>query len=447
MATNACVNDTMAKLTPGGARALAQLSDDELLANTRRLVGKSNQLLATLLAHLAEVETRGVHRTRRCASLYTYCIYELRFSEDAAARRSAAARLTKEFPALLEAVAAGELHLTALLMIGPHLTTENHERVLARAKFRTKKELTKLIRDLNPLPDIPDCIQPLGPALPPSPRNPTWQQFVTALSPQVRQLPAAERPSTWANDGIAAAEGNGYAQDDEALPVGPVPSNLPPVTGPQQFQIQFATVEEHVQLVERAKALLARRRPRMTLGELHLEAMRLLVGALEKKKFAVTERPRQRDDATEDAQSETEAPRQRVTATEGDRPDAIAPRQRVTVTESDQQDTKPGKRRERSRYIPAEVRREVYGRDGARCTYIDARGQRCPETHYLELHHLWPFAKNGVSVASNLTLRCASHNALAAEQDFGSAVMATRRDSTTHQARAHQQLFGKPPFR
>jgi 5-methylcytosine-specific restriction endonuclease McrA len=202
-----------------------------------------------------------------------------------------------------------------------------------------------------------------------------------------------------------------------------------------------------VQLVERAKALLARRRPGMTLGELHLEAMRLLVGALEKKKFAVTERPRQRDDATEDAQSETEAPRQRVTATERDRPDAIAPRQRVTVTESDQQDTKPGKRRERSRYIPAEVRREVYGRDGARCTYIDARGQRCPETHYLELHHLWPFAKNGVSVASNLTLRCASHNALAAEQDFGSAVMARRRDSTTHQARAHQQLFGKPPFR
>ena len=141
MATNACVNDTMAKLTPGGTPALAQLSDDELLANTRRLVGKSNQLLAALLAHLAEVETRGIHRSRRCASLYTYCIYELRFSEDAAARRSAAARLTKEFPILLEAVAAGELHLTGLLMIGPHVTAENHERVLGRAKFRTKNEL------------------------------------------------------------------------------------------------------------------------------------------------------------------------------------------------------------------------------------------------------------------------------------------------------------------
>jgi hypothetical protein len=73
-------SDIVAKLVPGGTRSLAHLSDDELLANTRRLVGKSNQLFAALLVHLAEVEARGIHRARRCASLYTYCIYELRFS-------------------------------------------------------------------------------------------------------------------------------------------------------------------------------------------------------------------------------------------------------------------------------------------------------------------------------------------------------------------------------
>ena len=59
--------DVIAKLTPGGDLGLAHLSDDELLANTRRLVGKTNELLAALLAHLAEVEARGIHRTRRCA--------------------------------------------------------------------------------------------------------------------------------------------------------------------------------------------------------------------------------------------------------------------------------------------------------------------------------------------------------------------------------------------
>lgn len=181
--------DVVAKLVPGGASGLAHLSDDELLANTRRLVGKTNQLLAALLAHLAEVEARGVHRTRRCASLYTYCIYELRFSEDAAARRSAAARLVKEFLILFDAIANGELHLTGLLMIGPHLKPENHVDVLGRAKFRTKKELTKLVRELKPLPQIPDCIEPLGPAAQRAPRNPTWEQYVTSLAPRVRDLP------------------------------------------------------------------------------------------------------------------------------------------------------------------------------------------------------------------------------------------------------------------
>jgi hypothetical protein len=122
------LGDVMTKITPGGSCGLAHLSDEELLANTRRLVGKSNQLLAALLAHLAEVEARGIHRTRRCASLYTYCIYELRFSEDAAARRSAAARLVKQFPLLFDAIADGELHLTGLLMIGPHLTAESATR-------------------------------------------------------------------------------------------------------------------------------------------------------------------------------------------------------------------------------------------------------------------------------------------------------------------------------
>ena len=79
-----------------------------------------------MLAHLAEVEARGIHRARACASLYTYCIYELRFSEDEAFRRVSAARLVRRFPTLLDAIATGELHLTGLLMLGPHLTTPDN---------------------------------------------------------------------------------------------------------------------------------------------------------------------------------------------------------------------------------------------------------------------------------------------------------------------------------
>jgi hypothetical protein len=203
---------------------LAGLSDAELLTATRRLVGRANQLLASLLAHLAEVEARGIHRARACASLYTYCIYELRFSEDEAFRRVSSARLVRRFPALLDAIATGELHLTGLLMLGPHLTPGNLVEVLGLAKHRTKKELAPLVRRLDPLPEVPSRIEPLGPA--PSrlvSPAPTWSQSASALNP-IRELEPGARPRDWmdwtqsapsANDGSS-----GTRLDANATPHG-----------------------------------------------------------------------------------------------------------------------------------------------------------------------------------------------------------------------------------
>src|SRR5689334_10010935 len=189
-------SDRVTPLIRGASARLASLSDSELLTRTRDLVGRSNQVLAALLEHLAEVEARGLYRERACASLYAYCIYdaaeslkrdELRFSEDAAARRSSAAKLARRFPGILPAVAAGELHLTGLLMLGPHLTDENQLTLLSLAKFRTKKEISKLIRRVAPLPMVPDRVEPLG-SSPPSSSNPTWAEFIESLCPPVRDV-------------------------------------------------------------------------------------------------------------------------------------------------------------------------------------------------------------------------------------------------------------------
>src|SRR6478736_2551315 len=196
-AASALVLDRVAPLPLAPPTRLATVSDAELLATTQRLAGTSNQVFAALLEHLAEVDARGLHRTRACSSLYTYCIYELRFSEDAAARRSAAAKLVRRFPVVLDAVAAGEIHLTGLLMLAPHLTDANHVEVLRRAKFRTKKEIAQLVRRLAPLPSVPDRIEPLGPAPSAAQREPTWAEFVESLCPPVRELPVGDRPCDW----------------------------------------------------------------------------------------------------------------------------------------------------------------------------------------------------------------------------------------------------------
>src|SRR5512144_2354274 len=129
---------------------LEQIPDEALLAAVRKLTARSNVALADLLAHLGEVERRGIHRARACASLYTYCIYELRMSEDAAFRRAKAARVVRRYPDVREAIAKGEIHLTGVLMIAPYLGGEHHAEVLLRARFRSKRELLRLIAEIDP---------------------------------------------------------------------------------------------------------------------------------------------------------------------------------------------------------------------------------------------------------------------------------------------------------
>jgi 5-methylcytosine-specific restriction endonuclease McrA len=446
-------NSNIALALPPLDFSLTHASDDEVLARTRRLVGRSNVFLAELLAHLAEVEARGIHRTRACSSLYAYCIYELRFSEDEAFRRVAAARLVRRFPALLEALASGELHLTGLLMLGPHLIEANLTEVLARAKHRTKRELARLVRVLDPLPSVPARIEPLGPAPARAiPADPTWEDFVTSFCP-VRELSPGERPRDWVgneNDtGACPVEGNdtGAVNVDEdpttteltaparvnSMAPDPVAAEhraaesmapevlaaeslAPESLAPERYKVQFTATAEYVRIVEEAKALLSHAAPRATLDEIHLRALRTFVTVLRKQKYATAENPlhRPRSDVAGE-----------LPAAQGDTP-KVEPVRVEEGTEA-HHPRQHRQRRQRGRYIPAAVRRAVFERDGEQCTYLDSAGRRCSETHRLEFHHLEPFAKGGEHTAANLVLRCAAHNALAAEEDFGCELVESRR--------------------
>jgi hypothetical protein len=77
----------------------------------------------------------------------------------------------------------------------------------------------------------------------------------------------------------------------------------------------------------------------------------------------------------------------------------------------------------RSRHIPAEVRREVWLRDGGRCQARLESGEICGSTHRLQFDHIRPYALGGDSTVSNLRLACAAHNLLAARRVFGDALM------------------------
>ncbi len=73
-------------------------------------------------------------------------------------------------------------------------------------------------------------------------------------------------------------------------------------------------------------------------------------------------------------------------------------------------------RESRSRHVPNKVRQTIWQRDKS-CTYVDPTSQkRCGSTFRLQLEHIVPFAFGGEHTLTNVTLRCQSHNLLAAEK-------------------------------
>jgi 5-methylcytosine-specific restriction endonuclease McrA len=70
------------------------------------------------------------------------------------------------------------------------------------------------------------------------------------------------------------------------------------------------------------------------------------------------------------------------------------------------------KRTRHVRRIPSSIRREIFRRDGERCTFVSREGVRCDGRHYLEVDHVIPWSLGGSSrEASNLTVLCRRHNA------------------------------------
>jgi hypothetical protein len=64
------------------------------------------------------------------------------------------------------------------------------------------------------------------------------------------------------------------------------------------------------------------------------------------------------------------------------------------------------------------VKRVVWVRDLGSCAFKGPDGRRCSERAFVEFHHLRPFAIGGEATASNIELRCRSHNQYEAKVFF-----------------------------
>jgi hypothetical protein len=156
-------------------RPLQSIPDDELLHRLADLMSQSRRAEADIVAHIAEMEERRLYAREAFPSMFAYCMDVLHLSEAEAYLRIWASRASRKHPMLLTMLADGRLHLTAIVMLAPHLTGENRDGLLERATHLSKRQIAELIAEIAPQPDVPLVVRKL-----PGRRMPSTTGFLGA---------------------------------------------------------------------------------------------------------------------------------------------------------------------------------------------------------------------------------------------------------------------------
>jgi hypothetical protein len=320
------------------------------------------------------VEERRLHLREGCSSLFTYCTGVLAMDEGAAYKRIHAARAVAKFPALRDEVAAGRLHLSAVVLLAPKLTAQNQDELICATRGKSKRAVEELLAARFPLADAPTTLRrlPRGSAAQgdaPAARTAPALSFDVPCS-EVRHPAPPQAPAP-------AAQPSAPASPPATPSPAPWTARVEPLAA-ERFKLTVTISRELRDKLQQAQELLRHQNPTGDLAAIVDRAVTMLVDDVQKRRFGLGARPR------------------------GSRNKGTA-------------------RSARSRSVPASEKREVARRDELQCAYVSPDGRRCAERGMLQIHHDTPHARGGPGIATNLHLRCAAHNAYQAEQDFGRA--------------------------
>jgi len=315
-------------------------------------------------------------------------------SEQVTAKRLWAARTARRFPVVLEMVERGELHLGAIHLLARHLRSDNHVRLLERARHKSSREVERLVAENAPRADVTSRIRALAE---PRVAGATLERPAATVSLDAEAGGACQRPSAEHGDRTVCAGDAQILRTPQPRTAG---KPLIPLS-PRRYKLEITIDEATHDKLRSLQDLLGRSATGRDPASIVSRAIDVLLVRTLAGKAGSTDRPKQpREAAPMDGSA--------------------------CVTRADAAGSRNG---HRSRYIAAAVRREVWRRDCGRCCYVDLRGRRCGETSKVDFHHTKPFATGGRQTPENIELRCAAHNQFQADLDFGRSFMDSRRSS------------------
>src|SRR5262245_42796433 len=121
--------------------SVEQLADEALTRSLHHEVASERTATSRVLIRIAEFDARRLYVPAGYPSMHAYCVGVFKFSDDEAYKRIQVSRAGRKTPALLVALAEGRIHLTAAVMLSPHLTAANADELIEIASQRNKFEL------------------------------------------------------------------------------------------------------------------------------------------------------------------------------------------------------------------------------------------------------------------------------------------------------------------
>jgi hypothetical protein len=329
------------------------------------LLRRERAALAEFLVALADFDRQRLWLELGHSSLFYFLHRELGLSKGAAFYRKTAAGLIQKYPELVEPLRDGRLCLTSVVELSKVLTPENRDEVLPRFFQLSKREAKAISAELRPREDLPHrevvTSVPAPAAVPPSPASdPDGAGHLHASC-------------GWPDEPAGAVPPPALPLPAPPSPPRPPPAEVEPLSADLR-RLHVTVSRRFLEKLEATRAALSHSHPGGSAEEILEAGLDLLLERHAKRRGLVSK-----------------------------------PRGEPGPAKPD--------------HVPAHVRRAVWERDGGRCQWPLVGGGICGSTLRVELDHVVPRARGGLSTVGNMGLLCRVHNDLAARKVYGDAWM------------------------
>ena len=329
-----------------------------------------------LISALVECQQTRAHVDAGYRSVFQLLVERLRYSPAAASRRFAAMRCAARCPVVISMLRDHRTSLTALAKVVPVLEEASDPAALLESiDGRAPREVEAIVAGVRPVEKPAERVKPVAVRKSSAPSAEVGMFCGSSASEAGDAATTKETSGGTASAAeVAGRDRSGGAGPGTSAPKVGISTPAPdaePAIEPRMALSFTLTAEDHAAF-ERARAKLSRTKPQAMSME---EALNALV------QFYL---------------------------------DHDGPKPRKKKAE-------PAKPKAASRHIPRATRKEVFDRDGHRCTYVAPDGTWCSATRDLQVDHVQPFALGGANDPENLRVLCGAHNRRRAELTFGSS--------------------------